>query len=113
MKKKTILLLGRNDLLSVFVELLLSDHAGWEVVPVSVERDPDETFKALERYEPDVVISQEETGSMDTEILLILFHNNPALKVITLNLDNNLMEIYSKQNVLVQSTADLISAIED
>lgn len=112
MKKKTILLLGQDDLLSTFVELLLSDQPGWEVVPVSMEQDPDEIFKALEHLEPDVVVSHEENCSCKSQVLPILFRSNPALKLISLSLKSNLMEIYSKQNILVQSAADLISAIE-
>ncbi len=112
MKKKTILLLGQDDLLSAFVELLLSDQTGWEVVPVSIEQDPENLFYVLEHVEPDVVISQEGNGSGNSPVLPILFRSNPALKVITINLKSNLMEVYSKQNILVQSAADLISAIE-
>ena len=112
MRKKTILLLGQDDLLSNFVILLLSEHAGWDVIVVSMEQDLADIFHAVEHVEPDVVISQEENRGMDSKILPVLFRSNPVLKVITLNLKSNLMEIYSKENILVESAADLISAIE-
>lgn len=112
MKKKTILLLSQDDLLSNFVAHLLSDQTKLDVMAISIDQNPEEILKSVENLHLDVVISQEGYGNSASTIMPILFSNNPSLKVIRLNLSSNLMEIYNKQNILVQSAADLISAIE-
>ena len=112
MKKKTILLLSQDDLLSNFVAHLLSDQSKLEVFSVSMDQSSDEIIQAIENLNLDVVISQEGYGDSESTIMSVLFCNNPSLKVIRLNLSSNLMEIYNKQNILVHSAADLISAIE-
>lgn len=112
MKKKTILLLGQDDLLSRFVEQMLSEQADWEVVFVSMEQNTEAIYSVLENLSPDVVISQHGNAPRTSRALSILFRVNPKLKLINITLKSNMMEIYSKQNILIQSAADLISAIE-
>ena len=112
MKKKTILLLGQDDLLSTYVERILSEHVGWEVVFVSMEQPTEEIYSILENLSADVAISQHENHPCISKALSLLFHANPKLKLITITLKSNMMEIYSKKNILIQSSADLISAIE-
>ena len=112
MKTKIILLLGQDDLFSSFVNLLLSEQIGWEVIHVSIEKDLEDIYQIAGNIEPDVVVVQGENCSSDLKALALLFHGNPALKVISIDMKSNLLEIYSKQNVQVQSAVDLITAIE-
>ena len=41
-----------------------------------------------------------------------LLQDHPGIKVITINLENNSMEVYSKRKVWVKETADLISVMD-
>ena len=112
MKSKTIVLWGREDLLSSSVELFLTDQKGWKVVNISDEENFDVLIQAVEKVNPDVVIILQGDRACHSNAPMILLQDHPGLKVITLNPKNNVMEVFSKQNILVKSASDLISVIE-
>lgn len=112
MKPKTIVLWGLEDLLSSSVEFYLTVQKDWKVINVSDEENLDAMMQAVERVKPDVVILRQGKQCGNLNLLPLLLKDRPSLKVITVTLDNNLMEVYSKQNILVRSAADLISAVE-
>jgi len=112
MKSKTIVLWGREDLLSSSVELFLTDHKGWKVVNISDEENFDALVQAVKKVNPDVVIIHQGNRARHSNVPMVLLQDHPGLKVITLNLKDNLMEVFSKQNILVKSASDLISVVE-
>lgn len=112
MKSKTIVLWGREDLLSTSVELLLTAQKGWKVINIPIEETLDALMKAMDEVKPDIVIIPREDHADRLKLPTVLFDNYPKLKVITVSPDNNLMEVYSKQDILISSAFDLISAIE-
>lgn len=112
-KTKTILLWGKDDLLSSSVEFFLTTEKTWKVIYIPIEEDLQILLQALEKINPNVVIIQLGDSLGNSNLPAILLQNHPGLKVISLSLNNNLLEVYSKQNILVRSGADLISVIED
>jgi hypothetical protein len=112
MKPKTIVLWGLDDLLSSSVEFFLTIQKGWKVINISDEEHLDAMIQTVDRVNPDVVIIHQGKQNSNLNLPPILLQNHPGLKVITVSLDNNLMEVYSKQNILVRSAADLVSAVE-
>jgi len=111
-KSKTIVLWGREDLLSSSVELFLTSQKGWKVISISNEENFEALILAVDKVQPDVVIIQQGDHSSNSYPLMKLIQNHPGLRVITVSLKNNLMEVYSKQDVLVKSASDLISMVE-
>ena len=111
-KSKTIVLWGREDLLSSSVELFLTSQKGWKVISISNEENFEALILAVNKVRPDVVIIQQGDRSSNSYPLMKLIQNHPGLRVITVSLNNNLMEVYSKQDVLVKSASDLISMVE-
>jgi DNA-binding NarL/FixJ family response regulator len=112
MNSKTIVLWGREDLLSTSVELFLTSQKGWNVVNISSEDDFEALIQAVEQVHPDVVIIHQGDRPCKSNLPTILLKDHPGLKVITVSLNDNLMEVYSKQNILVKSASDLISVVE-
>ena len=76
------------------------------------QRQPDVLTRALDKLNPDVVIIYQGYCTENLNLPVDLFRNLPGLKVITLSPKDNLMEVYSKQNVVIKSASDLISMIE-
>ena len=111
-KSKVIMLMGQDDLLSYSVDLFLTTHKEWHVVNMSFEQNLDTLFQMVAKVNPDVVIIQQGGDSCYSSLPVSLLQDNPSLKVITLNLNDNFMEVYSKQNILVGSSTDLFSVIE-
>jgi len=112
MKSKTIVLWGREDLLSSSVELFLTARKGWHVINISSEENLDALLLAVDKVHPDVVILQEGDRAGNSDLPIKLVQDYPGLKVIIVSLNDNLMEVYSKQNILVKSASDLISVVE-
>lgn len=111
-KSKTIVLWGREDLLSSSVELFLTAQKGWRVVSISDEENFEALILAVSKVHPDVVIIQQGSRSSNSYPLMKLIQDHPGLRVITVSLNNNLMEVYSKQDILVKSASDLITVVE-
>lgn len=112
MKSKTIVLWGREDLLSSSVEIFLTTQKGWRVINISNEENFDALLVAINKVHPDVVIIHLGNCTGVLNLPTELFRSLPDVKVITLSSKDNLIEIYNKQNVIVRSASDLISAIE-
>lgn len=109
---KTIILWGNDDLLSSYVEYFLVSEKGWNVVNIPIEQKIETVMEVVDKINPNIVIIQlgEQTG--DSGAPTILLRNHPDLQVITLSLNNNLMEVYHKQDIQIQSAIDIISVIE-
>ena len=112
MKPKTIVLWGREDLLSSSVELYLTAQKGWRVIGISIEENYETLIQTVAKVHPDVVIIHQGDHSANSSLPMQLIQDYPGLRVITMSLQDNLMEVYSKQNILVKAASDLISVVE-
>ena len=111
MKPKTILLWSREDLLSTSVEFFLAAQEEWNVVSVSGNKVAT-LVRNIHEINPDVVIISQERCRKNMELLMDLFLQYPELRIITLNMDDNQIEVYSKQNIMVQTASDFIAIVE-
>lgn len=111
-KPRTVILWGREDLLGRAVELLLTNRKKWEVIRISDNNRLDTLFQEVERVDPNVVIIYQGDCASDTQIPAQLLQGRPGLKVITVSLENNSMEVYNKQKVLIKDVSDLLSVLE-
>jgi hypothetical protein len=112
MKSKTIVLCGQDDVLSSYVEHFLTSQKGWRVVNISIEKGPDALIQLVDKIHPNIVILQLGNRSSNSNVPAALLQHQPRLKVLTLSLNDNRLEVYSRQDILIKSSDDLISAIE-
>ena len=108
---RTAILWGQDDLLAQAIGSFLKDTE-WYVVRVPNNGDVETLLREIRRLNPEVVIL---CGykSEDSAIALHLIEERPSLKVVTLGLDSNHMQVYSKQNVLLREASDLLSILEN
>lgn len=106
------MLWGREDLLSFSVALILTNQTRWNVVSFSEEENFEGLIQAIDKLHPGVVFIYQEDRSSVSILPMKLIQDYPGLKVITFCLQDNLLEVYSKQNIIVESASDLISVIE-
>jgi len=112
-KKKLILLYGGEDILSSSIEFILSTRENWKVISIS-QQEGCETFReAMDTLHPDIVIIHQDLHQDPKHLTLQLLQDHPTIKVIMISLENNMIEVYSKQNVLAQEASDLITVIEN
>lgn len=109
---KRIVLWGQEDLLMTAVKNLLGTGRGWRVVRMPEDWDDETLTREVERLDPDVLIMNEDTFSKKAGLLMLFALVYSKLKIITIGLQDNRMEIYNKQTICIHQAADLVSAIE-
>ncbi len=109
---KTALLLGPDDMLRQAVEHLITESKDWKVIGIWDEYGVDVLIKEIGRKKPDVVIVNQGDFAGELDLPIQLLENYPHLKIITVSLKSNLIEIYNKQMVSVKEASDLLSIID-
>jgi len=106
------ILWGGDDLLSQAVGLFLEARMTWRVIKVSSTENVEYLIQKVTMVKPDVVILCHDKDQGDSVLPLRLIDEQPYLKVVTVNLENNHLQVYSKQNVVIEGVSDLLCVIE-
>lgn len=114
-KPQKALIWGPDDLLPKAMEMFLTDghQDTWEVIRISDNHCISSLAEVVQRIKPDLVILYQAKPANISYPLMKLFQEQPELRVITVSLDNNVMQVYSKHSVRVRQAADLLSVVED
>ena len=111
--EKTVILWGQDDVLTRAVENLLTTKGDWKVIRISDDLDEVTLAQVVEQVTPDVVIVHEGVFSGDMRPLIKFVQDYPKLKIITIGLENNKMDIYNKNTVCIKESSDLLAAIKN
>jgi hypothetical protein len=112
MKSRKVIVWGKNDLLSSSVISFLSALKDWEVINLSNGQGIDDLIQEVETIRPDAIIIYQRYCARSAHLPAQLLSIYSGISVITINSDDNLMEIYNKKQVNVREPSDFISAIE-
>ncbi len=112
-KPKKIVVWGSEDILSAYIEYFLAAKDDWNVVSISNHEAQESLMSAVDSMQPDFVIINQPCNADLTDLPLKLLQDHPAIKVITIGLENNVMDVYSLQQVFVKQAADLIKVIDN
>lgn len=110
-KPKTFILWGCDDLIQGAVENLLRAHEEWSIIRVPKEEDYEALSQEVEQRHPSAVIITQIEPDTDSVLPLKLVQDHPGLKVLSICLENNQLEVYNRQHVRVEVVEDLISVI--
>jgi len=110
--EKTIILWGQDDVLTIAVENLLNAGGNWKVMRISDDLDDVALAQVVEQVIPDVVIVHEGVFSGDMRPLIKFVQDYPKLKIITIGLENNKMDMYTKKTMCIKEPSDLLAAIK-
>ncbi len=110
---KTIVIFGSENIFSASIKVLLSVKADWEIVSVCNKNGWEALNLALEAVRPDTVVIHQESLEDPTSLVMRLLQDHPAVRVIVINLESNLMDVYSKQNIFAQGISNLFQVIEN
>jgi len=113
MKLKTVVLYGQNTLMSSSIESVLVAQKKWHVINVSSDDGIQVLTSTIRSVYPDIVIVFQGDQATPKSLLMQLLTDQKGLKVIAINLEENSMEVYTKQQVLVTDAADLFLAVEN
>jgi len=109
---RKIILWGRDDLLSQAVDLFLKTSQSWDVIRLSSESGVERLIEETQRINPEVVVLCREKVDEDSSLPLRLINEQVCLRVVAVGLESNLMQVYSKHNVMLQGASELLSIVE-
>ncbi len=112
MKSRKVIVWGQDDLLSWAVNFFLTARKDWEVLSFSSDLGIDFLIQQVEDLRPDVVVVYQTKCVNSARMLMQLFYTRPELTMITVNPQENSMEVYNKKQILVEQVSDLISVVE-
>ena len=110
---KIAIVWGPDDLLTQAMEKFLTAGQSWNVFRISAKLGSCSLAEHVQKIKPDLVIFYQATCLTDSELLMKLLHDQPELRIITVSLENNMMQVYSKQSIMVRQVSDLLAIIED
>jgi hypothetical protein len=109
---RTVILWGHEDLLGEAVESILTADKNWQVIKVLGNPDVAALAREVQDLKPEIVIINRGPCEEIFPPLLQIIENLPEVKIITVNPDNNLVEVYNKQKVRIEEVSDLLSVID-
>ena len=114
-KPKTVILWGQNDLLTKAMEMFLTagESEAWHVIKLPADQCIAALVEQVQSIQPDLVILYQANPGGDSDQLGKLIQDQPDLKMITVSLENNVMQVYSKRSITIRQVSDLLSVIED
>jgi len=109
---RSAILWGREDLLGTAVESLLHTACGWQVIKLLGNQDAGLLAREVEKARPKIVIINKGDSTEEYPPPLHLILDFPELKIIVINPENNLVEIYKRENIHIKDASDMLSIIE-
>jgi hypothetical protein len=110
---RTAMIWGPDDLLTQAMEFFLKEEETWQVVRIFAGQSTEELFDKIESIHPDVIILHIGNCADNARLPFQLLQDYPNLRVITTSLENNQMDVYSKQSFRLRKASDLLSIVED
>ncbi len=106
------ILWGHESLLADSVEFFLKTGAAWDVVKIASDLGVEYLIQQVKSLKPAVVILCQEKDASDTDLLMQLDQAQLCLKVVTVSMESNLIQVYSKHKVILRDVSDLLSVVE-
>jgi len=105
------ILWGSEDLLGEAIESILTAAKHWQVIKILGNHDAGALTREVEKIHPEIVIINQGDCADDFPAPIQLIESFPELKIITINSENNLIEVYDRQVIRINRTSDLLSII--
>jgi DNA-binding NarL/FixJ family response regulator len=105
---KRILVVSENDLLLTGIERLLGANNGYSIHK-SVSLDEKDIIQQIQQTGMDVIIIEANEIVPSVDRLIRLMCTSNQLRVLTLEVNSNQIQIYDKREVLLQGSEDLVS----
>lgn len=106
-----VLIIHNDDPLLAGVERLLGQEEDLDTIQI-LPTDPSGIAKEIERLHPQVVITGEKTLWAGSQEMFDLFSMYPKLRVVVVNNSNNLLQMYTKEEILIEKLDDFISKVK-
>lgn len=106
------ILWGPESLLMDAVAIFLKSGTDWEVIKICSACGGNYLLEQIESVQPTVVVLCQERDAGDVALLAQLSQVQHCSRVVAVSMESNLIQIYSKQNVVMHAVADLLSVVD-
>lgn len=109
--EKRVLLIESGRFIGGVIHSLFTDRDQLQVT-VAAPTNSRELLKAVKKHQPEIIVL-DDTVCMDylSHLLHYMQGSSSAIRVIVLNTDSNRVEVYDKQQVSVNRTADFFAVL--
>jgi len=107
-----VLVITENSLLGMALTNLINTSKSGLVVFESSAKEFDELIWELNTYSADVLLVEKNNSFAGEESLMRLLTLYPKLLIVIVNEEDNWLNIYRRENLLMTSTADLLDVIQ-
>ena len=111
-RSRKVVLWGWDGLLAQSIGLFLEADMNWDVIRILDGTGIDKLMEETKRIIPEVVILCQERVDVESVLPMRLISEHLCQKVVAVSLESNLMQVYSKHEVMLQGASDLLSIIE-
>ncbi|MFT3891905.1 MAG: hypothetical protein QM730_09755 [Anaerolineales bacterium] len=111
--ERTVILWGEDDVLTRAVENLLTSAGTWRIIRVGDDVDELSLAQLLEEEVPEVLIVHDDVLNGNVHLLIKFVQDFSKLKIITIGLENNKMDIYNKKTVCIKKSSDFLAVIQN
>ena len=111
MSTNCLLVIEEDSPLNFALEMLFSSDAGIKAVK-SEARTFQEFVEEACRSKTQVVLLEDAAAPGERNTLTQLLMSTPPLKIIVILRDSNYIHVFRKEEILIQSSAELIEAIQ-
>ena len=113
-KRPRVLVISRcESLLGIAVESLVANEKEWMVLRTFEGENTRDLIEKINQVNPSIVIIPQDDPEIGDQFLVrMLQGNDEGRKVISLSLQENLLEVHSKRTVQITSTQDIVSEVE-
>lgn len=110
--QKSIVVIGTVDILNAYIHTSLSRVQGWEIItlPGLAELDDFIQRKPSALLETFIIVHNEKEHCL-CDLQMHLLQEQPQLKMVVINPEDNTVELYCKQKTLLNDVSDLVSII--
>ena len=113
-KPRVVVISRRESLLGRAVEYLTADEREWVIIRAFNNQNVQDLIRKVEEANPTIVIISQDGQTNDEQLSMRLLQDCLELKkVILVSLEENMIEIYCKQRIQVNSVQDLFSEVEN
>lgn len=103
---------GQDDLFAQAIISFLEARKTWKVARISPEQGIDFLMEQVTRHHPAVVILNLGDCTYGEDVPIQVIQTQPDLKVVVVSLENNAIQVFRKQNLMMHDASELLSIIE-
>ncbi|HEX9118568.1 MAG TPA: hypothetical protein VGA61_21055 [Anaerolineae bacterium] len=109
-KHARVLILNGDNLLAAGLQSLLVRDAGIEAAAFTPS-GPEDLSAEISRFRPDLILVTCSAEAVSPAALLATLADHPAVRMVAVGSDSNIVDLYDRSQVTIKSLADLLALI--